>query len=98
MARLLWVMIAAVILSILVMLLAADRISGFVSKHPTIKILALSFLFLIGVSLIAEGFHQHLPKGYIYFAMSFSFIIEILNMRLRKKSLKPVQLRNRISE
>jgi predicted tellurium resistance membrane protein TerC len=98
MARLLWVMIAAVILSILVMLLAADRISGFVSKHPTIKILALSFLFLIGVSLIAEGFHQHLPKGYIYFAMSFSFIIEILNMRFRKKSLKPVQLRNRISE
>jgi len=98
MARLLWVMIAAVVLSILVMLLAADRISGFVTKHPTIKILALSFLFLIGVSLIAEGFHQHLPKGYIYFAMSFSFIIEILNMRLRKKSLKPVQLRNRISE
>lgn len=98
MARLLWVMIGAVTLSMLVMLFAADAIASFVSKHPTIKILALSFLFLIGVSLIAEGFHQHLPKGYIYFAMAFSFIIELLNMRLRKRAEKPVQLRNRISD
>jgi predicted tellurium resistance membrane protein TerC len=98
MARVLWVMITAVILSIVVMFFAADMISNFVLKHPTIKILALSFLVLIGVSLIAEGFHQHLPKGYIYFAMAFSFTIELLNMRLRKKADKPVQLRNRISD
>ncbi len=98
MARILWVMVMAVIFSIAVMFFAADLISSFVSKHPTIKILALSFLFLIGVSLIAEGFHQHLPKGYIYFAMAFSFTIELLNMRLRKKSDKPVQLRDRISD
>lgn len=94
MANKVWVMIAAVVLSMFVMFIAAEAISSFVTKHPTIKILALSFLFLIGVSLIAEGFHQHLPKGYIYFAMAFSFIIELLNMRLRKRGKKPVALRN----
>jgi len=97
MAKLLWVMIAAVILSVAVMMFAAQPISNFVHKHPTVKILALSFLFLIGVSLIAEGFHQHISKGYIYFAMAFSFAVELVNLKLRKKS-KPVELKRRYSE
>jgi len=97
MSKLLWVMIAAVILSVAVMMFAAQPISNFVHKHPTVKILALSFLFLIGVSLIAEGFHQHISKGYIYFAMAFSFAVELVNLKLRKKS-KPVELKRRYSE
>jgi predicted tellurium resistance membrane protein TerC len=97
MAQQLWVMITAVLFSVLVMLFAADPISNFVHKHPTIKILALSFLFLIGVSLIAEGFHQHLPKGYIYFAMAFSFMVELINLRLRKPG-KPVTLKDHYDE
>ena len=87
-----WIMIAAVVISIIAMMLFAGPIGGFVQKHPTIKMLALSFLLLIGVTLIAEGLHQHIPKGYIYFAMAFSVLVEILNMRLRKRSGKPVHL------
>ena len=79
-----WIMIAAVVISIIAMMLFAGPIGNFVQRHPTIKMLALSFLLLIGVMLVAEGFHQKIPKGYIYFAMAFSVVVEILNMRLRK--------------
>ncbi|MCA1622822.1 MAG: TerC family protein [Acidobacteria bacterium] len=88
-----WVMIAAVIISIIAMMLFAGSIGAFVQRHPTIKMLALSFLLLIGVTLIAEGLHQHIPKGYIYFAMAFSVIVELLNLRLRRKT-EPVHLHN----
>ena len=88
------VMITAVILAMVVMLMAAGAISDFVNRHPTIKMLALSFLLLVGVVLVADGFGQHVEKGYIYFAMAFSFIVEMLNMKLRKKTLKPVELRS----
>ncbi|HEV2801677.1 MAG TPA: TerC family protein [Pyrinomonadaceae bacterium] len=88
------IMIAAVVVSILFMMLFAGSIGRFVQKHPTIKMLALSFLLLIGVTLIAEGFDQHIPKGYIYFAMAFSVLVEILNMRLRKAKAAPVHLHN----
>lgn len=87
------IMIAAVVVSILFMMAFAKPIGEFVQKHPTVKMLALSFLLLIGVTLIAEGFDQHIPKGYIYFAMAFSVLVEILNMRLRKKT-DPVHLHN----
>lgn len=87
------IMIAAVIVSIIAMMLFAGSIGAFVQKHPTVKMLALAFLLLIGVTLLAEGFHQKIPKGYIYFAMAFSVIVEILNMRLRKKP-DPVHLHN----
>ncbi|MEV0619667.1 TerC family protein [Nonomuraea sp. NPDC050404] len=82
------VMIAAVIVSVLVMLFASGPISRFVDQHPTVKMLALSFLVLIGVVLVAEGFEQHIPKGYIYFAMAFSVIVELLNIRVRSRNLK----------
>lgn len=87
-----WIMITAVIISIAAMMAFAGPIGEFVQRHPTIKMLALSFLLLIGVMLVAEGFHQKIPKGYIYFAMAFSVVVEILNMRLRRKSKKPVDL------
>jgi predicted tellurium resistance membrane protein TerC len=86
------VMIAAVIVAVIVMLFASGPISAFVSKHPTVKMLALSFLILIGVMLVAEGFGTHIPKGYIYFAMAFSLGVEMLNLRLRKTT-QPVALR-----
>lgn len=85
------VMIAAVIIAMIVMLVFVNKISTFVDRHPTIKMLALSFLILIGTMLVAEGFHQHINKGYIYFAMVFALAVEILNMRLRAKTQK-VQL------
>ena len=91
MARQLGVMIAAVIIAVIVMLVFVNPISAFVDRHPTIKMLALSFLILIGVVLVAEGLHQHIPKGYIYFAMAFSILVEMLNIRMRKVS-KPVEL------
>ena len=87
MANQLGVMIAAVVIALLVMLRYAGVVSDFVHKHPTLKMLALSFLLLIGVTLVAEGTHQHVNKGYIYFAMAFSFAVEMLNLRLRKKSV-----------
>jgi len=86
------IMIAAVIIAVGVMVLASEVISNFVDKHPTVKMLALSFLLLIGVSLIAESFEQHIPKGYIYFAMAFSVFIEMLNLKMKSKSSKPVKL------
>ncbi|MBP6004586.1 MAG: TerC family protein [Pyrinomonadaceae bacterium] len=92
-----WIMIAAVVISIIAMMLFAGKIGAFVQRHPTIKMLALAFLLLIGVTLIAEGFHQHISKGYIYFAMAFSVFVEVLNVRLRKKA-KPVILHNPFSE
>ena len=91
MANHLGVMIAAVVIALVVMLKFAGVISEFVHKHPTLKMLALSFLLLIGVTLLAEGTHHHVNKGYIYFAMAFSFAVELLNLRMRKKS-QPVVL------
>ena len=85
------VMILAVIIAVGVMLVSAGPISDFVERHPTVKMLALSFLLLIGVSLIGEGLDQHIPKGYIYFAMGFSIFVEMINLRMRKKS-EPVHL------
>jgi predicted tellurium resistance membrane protein TerC len=90
MANNLGVMIAAVVIALGVMLKYAGTVSDFVHKHPTLKMLALSFLLLIGVTLVAEGTHQHVNKGYIYFAMAFSFGVEMLNLRLRKKSVPVV--------
>ena len=94
MANQLWVMVAAVIVAVIVMMVSAGRISAFVDRHPTVKMLALSFLLLIGMSLVAEGFDQHISKGYIYFAMGFSVFVEMLNLRLRKTAGEPVHLRS----
>ncbi|MFT3747536.1 MAG: TerC family protein [Agriterribacter sp.] len=80
------IMIAAVVIAVLIMLVSSEAISKFVNTHPTVKMLALSFLLLIGVSLIAEGLEQHIPKGYIYFAMAFSVFVEMLNLRAGKKA------------
>ena len=79
------VMVVAVIISVLIMMVAAAPISNFVNRHPTVKILALSFLLLIGLSLLLEGFDQHIPKGYIYFAMAFSVFVEMINLRVKVK-------------
>ena len=89
----LWVMIAAVITSVAIMMVAAEPISAFVHRHPTVKMLALSFLLLIGLSLLLEGFGQHIPKGYVYFAMGFSVFVEVINLRVRAKA-PPVHLRD----
>jgi predicted tellurium resistance membrane protein TerC len=86
------VMIAAVIIAMAVMLMFVNQIGNFVDRHPTIKMLALSFLILIGSMLVAEGFHQHIPKGYIYFAMAFAVGVEMLNMRIRSRRTEPVSL------
>ena len=91
------VMIIAVIIAVVIMMLASGAISGFVERHPTIKMLALSFLLLIGVNLVAEGMGQHIPKGYVYFAMAFSVMVEMLNLRVKAKS-KPVHLRQEYAE
>jgi len=88
-----WVMIAAVMLSVTLMLFSAEPISAFVHQHPTVKMLALSFLLLIGMSLVLEGFQQHIPKGYIYFAMGFSVFVEMINLRVRARAAVPVHLR-----
>jgi predicted tellurium resistance membrane protein TerC len=88
-----WVMVAAVVVSVAIMMVAAEPISTFVHKHPTVKMLALSFLLLIGMSLLLEGFGQHIPKGYIYFAMGFSVFVEMINLRLRARAAVPVHLR-----
>ena len=89
----LWVMITAVVIAVVIMLFASGPISRFVDQHPTVKMLALSFLLLIGLSLLLDGLQQHIPKGYIYFAMGFSVLVEMLNLRLRTpKRAKPVQL------
>lgn len=93
MAKHIEVMIIAVIISVGVMLAFAGAISGFVEKHPTVKMLALAFLVLIGVNLIAEGMGQHIEKAYTYFAMGFAVAVEMLNIRITKKGVKPVELR-----
>jgi predicted tellurium resistance membrane protein TerC len=85
------VMIAAVVLSVAIMMFAAEPISAFVSRHPTVKVLALSFLLLIGVSLVGDGLGMHVPKGYIYFAMGFSVFVEMINLRVRRHG-EPVKL------
>ncbi len=97
MARQLGVMIAAVILAVAVMMFASQPIAVFVDKHPTVKMLALSFLLLIGFSLVAEGFGQHVSKGYIYFAMGFSVFVEMINLRVRAKT-HPVHLSRTYSD
>jgi predicted tellurium resistance membrane protein TerC len=89
------VMIAAVVASVGLMMVFAGAIGRFVSNHPTLKMLALSFLFVIGVVLIADGLDYHVPKGYVYFAMAFSVIVEMLNLRMRKRRRQPVELRER---
>jgi predicted tellurium resistance membrane protein TerC len=94
-------MAIAIVLAVVVMLLAAKTIGDFVDTHPTIKMLALSFLILVGVTLVAEGFDVHVPKGYIYFAMAFSIGVEMLNIRVRRKrspEQPPVALRKRVTE
>ena len=95
------IMIAAVLTSVALMMVFARGIGEFVSNHPTIKMLALSFLVVVGVVLIAEGFEHHIPKGYVYFAMAFSCGVEALNLRLRSKpmaAVEPVQLRRPTTE
>lgn len=96
MADQLWVMMTAVVLAVIVMLVAAESISAVVDAHPTLKILALSFLLLIGLSLFAEGLGQHIPKGYIYFAMGFSIMVEMINLRVRRHERAPVTLHRKM--
>lgn len=92
-----WIMIAAVVVSIIAMMFFAGPIGEFVARHPTLKMLALAFLLLIGFTLVAEGLHQHIPKGYIYFAMAFSVFVEFLNMRIRSRG-RPVELHDAVQE
>ena len=94
MAQQIWVMVVAMIIAVGVMLIFADSVSEFINRHPSMKVLALSFLLLIGSLLVAESFDKHVSKGYIYFSMAFALIIELLNMRLRKKQ-KAVALHHR---
>jgi len=90
------IMIAAVVIAVAIMMFSAGAVSGFVERHPTVKVLALSFLLLIGCSLIADGFGVHIPKGYIYFAMGFSIFVEVINLRVRSGRAKPVKLHESI--
>jgi predicted tellurium resistance membrane protein TerC len=92
------VMVLAIVVAVLVMMFSSRSIGEFVDRHPTIKVLALSFLVMIGVTLIAEGMGLHIPKGYIYFAMAFSVTVEMLNIRMRKKTTHPVKLHKAIDE
>jgi predicted tellurium resistance membrane protein TerC len=92
------IMAIAIILAVVVMLFAAKPIGDFVDAHPTIKILALSFLILVGVTLMVEGFDVHVPKGYIYFAMAFSVAVEMLNIQMRKKRAVPIRLRKQMRD
>jgi predicted tellurium resistance membrane protein TerC len=94
MAEHLGVMVAAVVIAIVFMMWSASAVSEFIQRHPTVKMLALSFLLLVGVALIADAFAVHLPRGYIYFAMGFSVFVEVLNLKLRSRA-KPVELRDR---
>ncbi len=98
MTNIIAVMAVSIILSTLGMLLFAKSVGDFVESHPTVKMLALSFLVMIGTLLVAEAFHVHVPKGYVYFAMAFSFLVEMLNIRMRKTSDKPVQLKQHVAE
>lgn len=96
MAKHLWVMITAVVISIGFMLAFAGTVADFVERHPTVKMLALAFLVLIGVNLVAEGIGHHIPRGYTYFAMAFSIAVEMLNLRMKKKATEPIQLRRNV--
>jgi len=98
MVRVVWVMAAAIIIAVVIMLVSVETIAAFVERHPTIKMLALSFLLLIGISLVAEGFEHGIPKGYLYFAMGFSVFVEILNLQMRKRARRPVDLHSAITE
>jgi predicted tellurium resistance membrane protein TerC len=91
------VMIIAIVLAVFVMMFSSKSIGDFVDRHPTIKVLALSFLVMIGITLIAEGFDLHIPKGYIYFAMAFSVTVEMLNLKMRKRTARPVKLHKPIN-
>jgi len=86
-------MVIAIVLAVAVMLFAAKAIGDFVDRHPTIKMLALSFLVMVGVALVAEGWGFHIPKGYIYFSMAFAVMVEMLNLKVRSRGAAPVQLR-----
>jgi predicted tellurium resistance membrane protein TerC len=92
------VMVIAIIIAVIVMMLSAKTLGEFVDNHPTIKMLALSFLILVGVSLIGEGFEMHIPKGYIYFAMAFSIGVELLNLKVRRKRRNTIKLRKAVVE
>jgi predicted tellurium resistance membrane protein TerC len=81
------IMVIAIVISMIIMILFAGKVSDFIHKHPTIKMLALSFLLMIGLLLVVEAFHVHVPKGYVYFAMAFSFLVEMLNIKMRKKKI-----------
>ena len=96
MARQLGVMVTAVVISVGIMMFFASAVGKFVDRHPTIKVLALSFLLMIGVALIADGLSFHIPKGYIYFSMAFSIFVEMINIRVRKNADKPVKLRQQL--
>jgi len=85
------IMVSAIVLAVVFMMVFAGPVSGFVERHPTVKMLALSFLLLIGVTLIVEGFDGHVPKGYVYFAMAFSMFVELLNLKVRKPKVAPVK-------
>ncbi|MGH7808134.1 MAG: TerC family protein [Thermodesulfobacteriota bacterium] len=93
-----WIMITAVVIAVVFMMVSAGLISNFVHQHPTVKMLALSFLLLIGVTLVAEGLGHHIPKGYIYFAMAFSVFVEMLNLRIRGHKAPPLKLRELYSD
>ena len=93
MAEHVWIMVTAIVIAMIIMLVAAGPVAGFVERHPTVKMLALSFLLLIGTALIADGFGFHIPKGYIYAAMGFSILVEALNLLARRRKAKPVHLR-----
>jgi len=97
MAREIGVMVLAIVIAVAIMMLAVNGISRFIDKHPTIKMLALSFLLLVGVTLVAEGFGVRIPKGYIYFAMAFSLFVEALNHRVRTRGARPVALRKPVA-
>ncbi len=93
------IMVAAVVISMGIMLMASKRISNFINEHPTVKMLALSFLLMIGVLLIVDGFHGHVPKGYVYFAIFFSLLVEMLNIRVsKKKKQSPVNLKQKYKD
>ena len=92
-AEQLWIMIVAIVAAVGIMLVSSGVIAAYVNKHPTLKVLALSFLLLIGMSLVAEGLDVHVPRGYLYFAMAFSVFVELLNIRVRARHAKPVELR-----
>jgi predicted tellurium resistance membrane protein TerC len=95
MANQLGVMVAAVVIAVIFMMAFSGMVSDFVEQHPTLKMLALSFLLLIGVALVADGLGLHIPKGYIYFSMAFSVFVEMLNLKIRKRYAPPLKLRKR---